>query len=77
MSAQALEAAAWKMTAWISGRIAARVPRAFPVSGLRGQLSGLLHSRQTAAMVAAVSLMLVIHAVRSAWFDIYGRWYSR
>ena len=41
------------------------------------QIVSLLHSREGGALFAAVAMMVVIHAVRSAWFDIYGRWYSR
>ena len=77
MSAPVLVAATWKMTIWLGARLAAPPCCPLPLSGVRGQIEALMHSRQAAALIAAVALMVTIHAVRRAWFDIYGRWYGR
>src|SRR5207244_327390 len=72
-----LVAATWKVTFWLAARLAAPHCCPLPLSGVRGQIEALIHSRESAALLAAVALMVTIHAVRRAWFDIYGRWYSR
>src|SRR2546426_4394979 len=73
----ALETAAHKLSIWLADRLAA--PRRFPMplSDLYGRIDALVHSRQALAMVCAVGLVMVVHGIRSAWWDVYGRWYRR
>jgi len=77
MLPHALEIAAHKLSIWLAARLVA--PRRFPMplSDLCGRLDALVHSRQALAMVCAVGLVITVHGIRSAWWDVYGRWYRR
>lgn len=77
MFAPALEANAWQLSTWLAARLAAprRVP--VPASDVRAHLAAMVQSPYGAALLSAMGLVLVIHAVRSAWFDIDHRWFTR
>ena len=77
MSAPVLVAATWKMAISLGACLAAARCCPLPLSGVRGQVEALMHCPEAAALIAAAALMVTIHAVRRAWFDIYGRWYGR
>ena len=77
MPAIAIEAGAWKLLIWLAARICAPRRCPFSLSDVRGRIEVLLHSRQGMAVLAAMGVVLLVHGVRSAWFDVYGRWYGR
>jgi len=77
MLPHALEIAAHKLSIWLAAGLVA--PRRFPMplSDLCGRLDALVHSRESLAMVCAVGLVITVQGIRSAWWDVYGRWYRR
>ena len=77
MLPHALEIAAHKLSIWLAARLA--VPRRFPLplSDLYGRIEALVHSREAMAMIFALGLVIAVHGIRSAWWDVYGRWYRR
>jgi hypothetical protein len=77
MLPDALQTVAHKLSIWLAARLSA--PRRFPMplSEVRAHIEALFHSRLAVAMLCAFALALAVHGVRSAWWDVYGRWYRR
>jgi hypothetical protein len=77
MLPNALQPAAHKLSIWLAARLAA--PRRFPMplSDIHARIETLFHSREAVAMVCALGLLIAVHGIRSAWWDVYGRWYRR
>jgi hypothetical protein len=77
MPAIAIKSGAWKLLIWLAARLCAPRRCPLPLSGVRGQIEALLHSRQGMVVLAAIGVLLLVQGVRSAWWDVYGRWYGR
>jgi hypothetical protein len=77
MSAAALEAVAWKLSTWVAARLTAPRRTPLPMSGVRGQLAAIFHSPHGAALLTAIAIFVIVHVVRSAWLDVYRRWYPQ
>ena len=73
MSAAALiKIAAWKMGMWCGLRLAA--PRKASFSFLGARFAALIHTPHGATLVMGIAMVVLVVALRSAWFDIHGRW---
>jgi hypothetical protein len=77
MLPDALQAAARKVSIWLAVRLAAPRRSPVPLSDLYGRIEALVHSRQAMAMVCVLGVVITVHGIRSAWWDVYGRWYRR
>ena len=77
MLPDSLRTAACKFSLWLGDRLGVPAICPMPLSDIPGQIEAFLQSRQAMAMICALALVVVIHGMRTLWWNGQGRWDRR
>ena len=77
MSTDTLAATASNAIVWLAGRLSSPRRSPMPLASVRGQLAAMVQTPYGATLVCAVGGVIIAHAVRTAWAEIYRRTFAR